>query len=68
MLLDQADAGRVLCLAFLGVPFPRDYTITHTNPGWTSKILSENFSTVLASDANHEKLKRLFDEFLAIAA
>jgi hypothetical protein len=33
-----------------------------------SKMLSERFSTVLASDANHEKLKRLFDEFLAIAA
>jgi hypothetical protein len=37
VLLGQADAGRVLCLAFLGVPFPRDYTITHTNPGWTIK-------------------------------
>lgn len=33
-----------------------------------SKMLRERFSTVLASDANHEKLKRLFDEFLAIAA
>ncbi len=35
MLLDQADAGADLCLAFLGVRFPRDYTITHTNLGWT---------------------------------
>jgi hypothetical protein len=39
VLLDQADAGRVLCIAFLGVPFPRDYTITHTNPGWTAKFM-----------------------------
>jgi hypothetical protein len=33
--LGQADAGKVLCLAFLGVPFPRDCTNTHTKPGWT---------------------------------
>lgn len=33
-----------------------------------SKMLSKRFSKVLASDINHEKLKQLLDEILAIAA
>ena len=28
--------GRALCLALLGVPFPRNCTITHDNAGWTA--------------------------------
>ncbi|MCE2754050.1 MAG: hypothetical protein LW720_19505 [Pirellula sp.] len=33
-----------------------------------SKMRRGRFSKVLASDANREKLKRIFDEFLAISA
>jgi hypothetical protein len=49
VLLGQADAGRVLSLAFLRVPFPGICTITHTNPGWTMYSLIQpavSFATI----------------------
>jgi hypothetical protein len=39
MLLDQADAARLLCLAFLRIPFPGDFTFSYTKPEQTDFTL-----------------------------